>query len=183
MVERSQLSIKRRLWRYFTHTRSTRYIHVLNKIVDSYNNTYHSTLKTTPNSVTEENEVEIWHRIYGGKMLSSQNYKYNVGDLVRVTSQKRPFLKSYDQGNWSEEVFKVSARVPRNPPVYRLVDLNGQSIKGTWYAQELQKVRVHDDLFIVDKVLRRRRRNNKTQYLVRWLDYSDKFDSWVDELQ
>ena len=42
--------------KYFTAYKTTRYIGVLDKLVDNYNNTFHSTLKTTPNNVINDQE-------------------------------------------------------------------------------------------------------------------------------
>jgi len=52
--------------------------------------------------------------------------------------------------------------------------LNGEEIQGTFYEQELQKT--SQDVFRIEKVIRRR--GNKS--LVKWLGYSDSFNSWVD---
>ena len=55
---------------------------------------------------------------------------------------------------------------------------------GTFYEKELQKVRKDADaLYLIDKVLRRRRRGNKTEYFVSWKGYPSKFNSWVSNIQ
>lgn len=52
IVERFIRTIKERLWRYFTHKRTRRYIEILPHIVESYNNTLHSATKMIPAKVT-----------------------------------------------------------------------------------------------------------------------------------
>ena len=133
-----------------------------------------------PNKVSKANEAQIWSRLYGGKMLFNQNFRFKVGDHVRISTSKMIFKKSYE-GLWSEEIFIVNKSLPRNPPVYRLFDLNDHPIQGTFYGQELQKVKIADDVFIVEKVVKTRTRNRKREYLVKWLGYPDSFNSWVDE--
>ena len=49
--------------------------------------------------------------------------------------------------NFSKEIFTVSKRLPRNPPVYKLKDYDGEELKGTFYDKELQKVIKHDDVY------------------------------------
>lgn len=51
-VERFIRTLKTRLWRYFTQKRTKRYIDVLQKIVDSYNTTKHSTIDMEPACVS-----------------------------------------------------------------------------------------------------------------------------------
>ena len=50
--------------RYITFNNTYRYLDALPKLVESYNNTYHRTIRTTPNNVTEANEKQIWSLIY-----------------------------------------------------------------------------------------------------------------------
>ena len=54
-------------------------------------------------------------------------------------------------------------------------------IKGKFYTEELQVVK-EDEVFKIEKVIETRRRHGKVEYLVRWLGYPPKFDSWVTEL-
>ena len=91
------------------------------------------------------------------------------------------FRKGYESG-WSDELFKIKKRVLRHSPVCISEDLNQEALKGSFWDYELQKVRIHDDLFI-NKILRRRKKNGKLQYLVSWLGYPDSFNSWVDNLE
>lgn len=181
IAERFIRTIKGRVFRYFTHNRTVRYVDVLNKIVESYNNTYHRSIGMPPNNVNKENEVKIWRRMYGGAPLSNYKFKFKVGDRVRIQEHRSTFRKGYE-GAYTEEIFKIVERIPRNPPVYKIVDYDNEAITGTFYEKELQKVKIIDDVFIIDKVIRQRRRNGKTEYFVSWLGYPKKFNSWTTEL-
>ena len=59
IAERFIRTIKEKLWRYFTHKNTRRYIDVIQS-VDSYNNSYHSSIKRTPASVNTENQETVW---------------------------------------------------------------------------------------------------------------------------
>ena len=80
-------------------------------------------------------------------------YKFNIGDQVRISKIKRTFEKGY-LPNFSKEIFTVS-------------------------KQELQKVIKPDDVYEVEKTLKKRGRGRNVQYLVKWLGYPNKFNSWV----
>ena len=84
--------------------------------------------------------------------------------------------------NFTEELFTVYKRFPRQAPVYKLKDDVNEILEGTFYEPELQKVIKNDEIYRVEKVLRKRKRNGKVEYLVKWKGYEDpKFNSWVPE--
>ena len=99
--------------------------------------------------------------------------------------QQLPFAKGYEEGQWSRELFVVDRQISTKPVTYVLVDLDGDSIKGTSYEPELLKVRKPDEntLFVVEKVLRTQRRKDGTvEYLLKWAGYPSKFNSWTSDL-
>jgi hypothetical protein len=62
-----------------------------------------------------------------------------------------------------------------------LNNLAGESIKGKFYEQELQKVDKRDDVYRVEKILKTRKRNGQVQYLIKWLGFPDKLNSWTND--
>ena len=94
---------------------------------------------------------------------------------------KRMFEKSY-LPSFMEEIFTVYKRMARQVPVYKLKDDAGEIIDGTFYEPELQKIIKIDDVYLVEKILRKRKRKGVVEYVVRGTGYEDpKFDSWVQE--
>ena len=178
-VERFNRSLKTRMYRYFTAHHTNRWIDVLQDLVDSYNKSFHRTIGMTPNDVTSENSIQISERVYPQKVAPI--WKFQVGDLVRITRYKHVFVKGYVQ-NWSVELFVIDIRYPTAPVTYGLKDLAGEEIKGKFYQQELQKVIKTDEEYIVEKVLKTRKRNGQVEHFVKWQGYADKFNSWTTDV-
>ena len=179
--ERFIRTIMSKISRYLTFNNTYRYLDALPKLVESYNNTYHRTIRTTPNNVTKANEKQIWSLIYGDMKSTQSPFKFEIGDIVRILSTRAIFRKSYET-RWSRELFRIKNRLRKERQIYHIEDFNGEMIKGSFYAEELQKVRKDDEVFIVEKVLGTRRRKGKQEYLVRWAGWPSSFDSWVDDI-
>ena len=91
-------TLKEKIWRYFTHNHTGRYIDVLQKIVDTYNRTQHSATKMTPASVTLHNAEITWQNLikrYGYKK-KPKRCKYRIGALVRISEERSVFAKGYE---------------------------------------------------------------------------------------
>ncbi|WAR31851.1 YMD3-like protein, partial [Mya arenaria] len=186
--ERAILTIKQKLYRYFNHKDSYNYISVLQNIADSYNHTYHRTIDMRPADVKENNQEEVRLATYFAqnpkrkKLLPKlKPFKFRVGAYLRISHLKTVFTRAYDQ-TYSGEIFRVYTRYHRGIlPIYRLQDLQGDEIKGTFYESELQKVHVDgDQTWKVKKVLKRRGKGRNKQYFVKWKYYLKKFNSWIN---
>ena len=179
VVERVIRTLKTRMWRYFTAKKTMRYIEVLQDLVDSYNRSKHRSIQKKPINVTQKNEREVWHTLYGEREKEGPvKYKFEVGDQVRISKMKRRFEKGY-LPNFSKEIFTVSQQIPRHPPVYKLKDYDQEELSGTFYNEELQKVIKEDDVYEVEKVLKTRGTGKNKEVFVKWLGYPAKFNSWI----
>ena len=133
-----------------------------------------------PTQVTKANQSKVWDTLYSGDVQKQVRFKFQVGDRVRISKVKRMFEKSY-LPNFTEEMFTVYKRFARQVPVYKLKDDAGEILEGTFYELELQKIIKNDDVYRVEKIIRKRKRKGVTVYFVKWKGYPDKFNSWVPE--
>ena len=150
-------------------------MNVLSDLVKEYNNTRHSSIKMTPVEASEsENELTVWRNLYPEHLeIRDINPKFTVADKVRISKKKKTFEKGYTT-RWTEEIFTIVEVKRTQPPTYKIADLNGEEIQGTFYEPELQKT--SQELFRIQKVIKR----GKKKSLVKWKGYSDDFNSWVD---
>jgi hypothetical protein len=134
----------------------------------------------TPTQASDsENENEVYDYMYQNVYLYKSKSKFKVGDYVRVSRIKETFEKYF--ASWTREVFQISEIRNTVPITYKLIEEDGSPIHGSFYLQELQKTD-KPDFYEVESVLKRRTVKGKKQYFVKWLGYSDKYNSWVDSI-
>ena len=177
VVERWNRTMKTKMWKMFSANNNTVYWDKLNKLVDDYNNTYHSSIKMTPNeAIKKENEKQVFTNLYEDEIyFKPKKPKFSIGDKVRLSKYKR---RGFDKGytpNWTEEVFVIDKINSTKPITYNVVDLLDEKVEGSFYEKELQKAK--QQTFRIEKVVKRG--NKKKKALVKWKGYSDKFNSWV----
>ena len=175
VVERWIRTIKEKMWKYFTDNNTYTYIDILPDLVEDYNNTKHSTIKMTPVEASKkENELTVRRNLYPDRLkIYDLRPKFSVGDEVRISKKKKTFEKGYTT-RWTEEIFTITRIQNTNPITYKIADLKGEEIDGTFYEPELQKT--SQQVFRIEKVIEK----GKNKSLVKWKGYSDKFNSWVD---
>ena len=100
---------------------------------------------------------------------------------MRITKARLTFNRGY-LPNWSEKIFVLYNRNNFKEPLYYLRDFEGEEIKGGFYEKELQLVHEPEE-YRIEKVLRRKRVNGKVLHLVKWKGWSNKFNSWVENIR
>ena len=176
IVERFNRTLRSRMWKYFTANNTTRYIEILPDLIDSYNNTYNSSIKMTPNSVNDENKHNVWNTLYGDYKRPLKA-KLTVGDSVRISKNSRLFTKGYTT-NWSEELFTVSSVLRTIPVTYTIKEYSGDLISGTFYERELQKSQKETNLFEIEEIIDTRLLRGQKQSLVKWKGYPSSYNEW-----
>jgi len=137
LVERVHRTIRDRLYKYFTHKNTYRYIDVVPKFVKAYNETVHSTTGMAPSRVTDSDVLAIWKRMktVHGRVRVVKKATFRVGQHVRISKEKMLFAKAAEQ-NFSTAFFSFAKVIDRRPrAVYELEDLNGTPIDGQFYRE------------------------------------------------
>lgn len=183
LVERWNRTIKSKLWKLFTSRQNRKWLDDLPLVVDAYNHTYHRTIAMSPSEVTKENAMLVWEHLYGNRKRKKAKILKNiaVGDKVRISRVKGQFEKGY-LPNWSREEFIVHKHDSKmGPSMVSLRDHRGEVIEGKFYGPEIQKIHNDDDVYDVEKVIRKKKKHGETWLLVKWLGYGDQFNSWIRE--
>ena len=161
----------------FVKNNNSVYHIILPKLIKIYNNRYHSTIKMKPIEVNKNNEKYIKENIYTYNK-TSKNPKFKIGDLIRISLKRRDvFDKPSSNIKWSEELFKIHSINRSNVITYKIKDLNDNIIDGIFYQQELKRAKNTSGVYIIEKIVK----NNKNKYLVKWRNYSDDFNSWINK--
>ena len=164
----------------------------LQKIVYSYNTSYHSTIKNTPYNVQfgedrDQREARENIKKRAIKVVDKSAIVYptvKTGDNVRVHNRTESSWRRYTtlkkriyEQQWSSEIFKV-IRVTRAKPgvsPHYYLSLNGNNISSPFIRQDLQlidKNKLIKNLpmghYVVEKVIDSKIKDGITYYLVKW---------------
>lgn len=186
MVERFNLTLKRKIYAFMTDNETYRFVPKLKDIMKSYNTSKHSSLPDISPLEAENGNQETFYQM---RLLNEKKYmkiprtntKYDIGDTIRVSTAKNVFSRGFNP-QYQDEVFKVNSvdnRLPR--PRYSLNSYdNTETIEGKFDANEMQNV--NKDIFVIEKILDRRKGPKGTKQIkVKWRSYKN--PEWIDERQ
>lgn len=176
ICERWNRSLKGWMWREFTVQGSYKWLDLVPKLVEKYNNKVHRTIGMKPKNVRKKHEKLILKRLKT-KEIASKTPKFKVNDLVRVSKFKNVFSKGYTP-TWSNEKFKIVLVNRTKPVTYIIKDSKHNIIKGGFYEEELSKTKT-GDVYLIEKVLKKQ----KNKVLVRYLGFDKSHDEWIDKNQ
>ena len=139
MAERAIRTIKSRIARYMQAKKTKKWIDVIDQIVDNYNHTPHSSHKLKPVNVNESNRVRVYKTMFPNIKIT-RDCRLKKGDKIRILRDKKQFEKGYTQ-NWSNEIYVIkSVRHKDNVCWYKLEDIEGDTVPGIWYYNQLNLV-------------------------------------------
>jgi len=183
-VERAQRTFQGILYRILEEKQSKKYIDYLQDTLHIYNRRKNRITGFAPNDAIKNENVESvqlnLNKYYGKKISEKKTPKYKKGDSVRILEKRGKFARGY-QPYFSEEVFKITNILLNLPqPRYILSSFDeSEQIIGTFYEREITKA-THDE-YKVEKIIKTRKYKGKKQFLVKWMGYTDKDNSWVNE--
>jgi Domain of unknown function (DUF5679)/Integrase core domain/Phospholipase A2-like domain len=171
VAERFNRTLKTNTWKRFTAENTRNWINMIDKLLFKYNNTKHSTIKMTPTEASEKGKLMYNPPVEG----APPKPQFSVGDHVRISRLKGIFEKGY-LPNWSEALYTIHKVKETNPITYILKDMNGEIVTGGFYTEELQKSK--QEVFRIEKVLRKKKINGVEHGLVKWLGYNKNHNEW-----
>ena len=146
------------MMKHFVKNNNTIWYNILPKLIKIYNNRYHSTIKMKSIQVNKNNEKYIKENIYTYNK-TSKNPKFKINDLVRISLKRRDlFDKPSSNIKWSEELFKIHSINKSNVITYKIKNLNDEIIEGIFYQQELQKTKNTSEVYIIEKIIKKKQR-------------------------
>ena len=98
-AERLIRTLFSKIARYMTQNNTNKFIDKLDDFVNTYNKTFHSSIQCSPESVTKDNQMEIFKILNKDILKDDKVYraKFKIGDLVRISRDKLIFEKGkYD---------------------------------------------------------------------------------------
>lgn len=177
IVERFNRTLKTKMWKQLHLNGSYKWIDILPQLIETYNNTKHSTIKMLPIKAHTNNmriQQQLLRTVYSYKN-EMKLAKFKVGENVRISKQKHQFEKGYT-ANWTGEIFTIHKVQQTAPITYLLRDYKGEQIAGAFYEEELQIVKF-PNVYIIEKIIKRR----GDQIYVKWLGFDDSHNSWISK--
>ena len=161
----------------FAKNNNTVWYNILPKLIKFYNNRYHNTIKMKPFDVNKSNEKYIKNTIYKYD-ITNKIPKFKINDIVRISLKRELFDKPSSNIRWSEELFKIHCIDKSNVVLYKIKNMNNEIIQGIFHEKELQLSKMKEDsLYIIEKIIRK----VGDKYLIKWRNYSNDFNSWIDK--
>jgi len=115
IVERAQRTIRDMVYTFFTYSNTRRYIDALQKFVNAYNDTVHTTTGMTTSKVTDSDFLAIWQKM--NKMIRRVRIiraRFKVGQHVRISMEIMIFEKGAKE-NFSRKYFELIRLLKEHP--------------------------------------------------------------------
>lgn len=194
-AERLIKTLKTRMVKTLFTNQTHRWIDILQDVNTAYNHAVHRSIGVSPfEALKTSDKVTLWQNQYSlrekKKTKFSQRkpsvpkniFNFKKNDVVRLVKLKKSFSRAYDEQN-THELFRIVDRKSQNGiSQYQIKSWDNELIDGLFYDEELVKVQVNPETkFKVEKIIRKQKRQGQKGYIVRWLGWPVRYDSWVSE--
>ena len=103
-----------------------------------------------------------------------------MGDSLSISRKKGIFEKGFEQ-TYTYEIFYISEIKKTYPVTYGLIDYKKEPIEGSFYLEEVQLVDKSNNIYPIEKIINKRVKRGITEFLVKFLGYSNEANSWIPE--
>lgn len=188
VAERFIQTLKKLIYKFLAENNTNVYYDKFQDLIQTYNATYHSSIKFAPKDVSKTNQGEVMQNLYGflweTDTLGKKQNKFKINDFVRISKiHSNLFRKSY-KGNWTDEIFKIAEiKNEYGEVTYGIKDLTEKEIMGSFYENELQLIpetSLDDQYWVIEKVIKTNQsKTGKKQFYVKWEGFDESHNSWV----
>ncbi len=173
-VERFHRTFRDKLMRYMTYYSDENWLRVYKSIIESYNNTPHTSLNNiAPNEVNSKNVGELLAFMLKKVKSPLKEHIFQVGQLVRIVSLKSSFAKA-SKHTHTDELFRIVEASQGYPKTYKIEDMTGETIIGSFYGKELQ---LAEKDAVDHKRVGKAINTGKDRYKVHFKNWPQKFDT------
>jgi hypothetical protein len=191
-IERFNRTLQDIIYKYMSEYQTNRFIdaviddrviELLPLFLKTYNNRKHRMTGFTPQEAENNPDIHYIIRLrqkeYYDK-IKPKKPKYSVGTVVRISKIKGKFSRGYKE-RAQGELFKIHAiKSNMNIPMYILSNFRGNEIiKGAFYGFEITPFT--GNVYRIEKILKKRKWRGKNQIFVKWADFGDEYNQWIDE--
>ena len=125
-------------------------------------------------------DVPFEVQVENQKQYELKPHALKIGDFVYIDLKKKLFDKSFSSPNYQLYIVsKIDAG--KSPVMFQLKDLKGDIKPDFFYREQLLKSErpKAGAYFRIEKILDKRTRRGKREYLVKYLHYPSKFNMWL----
>lgn len=146
-VERFIRTYKIRLQRALDHNKTKNWYKLYKSITINYNSSPHRSHGFVPGKIKKSDHDQILANLYKKFILMKRRKpKYIPGSVVRIANRKLKTFTKKHFAHWSEEVFRVKCVSHFFPvPAYKIEDLSGNLIDGTFVEAELTPAAIQNE--------------------------------------
>ena len=151
LVERFNQTLKFRIYRYLYYNNTSRFIDIIDQIVDNYNHSQHSRTKFKPVDVNQDNQRQVFRNLYRNRYVEQEKQKFFVGDRVLIPyyieTDPTKMTARFRRLKYKDFVYTVSKVMYRSPRYKYLVENNrGEQVRNSFYADQLVKANLPADI-------------------------------------